>query len=44
MSGDDISFVVIDSTTPPKNLDAIRPQWNTLLAQHYELVRPVLQA
>jgi len=37
-SGDDISFVVIDGTTAPKNFDAIRQQWNTLLAQHFELI------
>jgi len=37
-SGDDISFVVVDANVAIKNLDAIRPQWNTLLAKHFELV------
>jgi hypothetical protein len=37
-SGDDISYVVINARVPPKNLDAIRQQWDTLLAQHFELV------
>jgi hypothetical protein len=30
--------VVVDATVAIKNLDAIRPQWNTLLAKHFELV------
>jgi hypothetical protein len=37
-SRDDISYVVIDAGAAPKNLDAIRPQWNALMAQHFELV------
>jgi hypothetical protein len=37
-SGDDISFVVVDATAGPKNLDELRQQWNALLAEHFELV------
>jgi hypothetical protein len=37
-SGDDISYVVIDARVTPKNLDAIRQGWDTLLARHFELV------
>jgi hypothetical protein len=37
-NADDISFVVVDATAPPKNLDALRQQWNTLLAEQFELV------
>jgi hypothetical protein len=37
-SGDDISYVVIDPNSAPKNLDAIRQQWNTLVGEHFELV------
>jgi len=37
-SGDDISYVVTDSAAAPENLDAIRQQWDTLMAEHFELV------
>lgn len=37
-SGDDISFVVVDPSSAHRNLDVIRQQWNTLLAEHFELV------
>jgi hypothetical protein len=33
---DDISFVIVDPSTMHRNLDSIRPQWNTLLAEHFE--------
>jgi hypothetical protein len=37
-SSDDISFVVVDPRSTHRNLDAIRQQWNTSLAEHFELV------
>jgi hypothetical protein len=37
-SGDDISFVVVNSETVPKNLEPIRDGWDRLLLQHFELV------
>jgi hypothetical protein len=37
-SGDDISFVVVRRGVTPANLDSIRPQWDTLLSRHFELV------
>jgi 4-amino-4-deoxy-L-arabinose transferase-like glycosyltransferase len=37
-SGDDISFVVVKPGVAPKNLEALRQQWDTLLAEHFELV------
>jgi hypothetical protein len=35
---DDISYVVIDGSGSPKNIDPIRQQWNTLLGEHFEVV------
>jgi 4-amino-4-deoxy-L-arabinose transferase-like glycosyltransferase len=37
-SGDNISYVVVDAAVAPKNLDAVRQQWDRLLAEHFELV------
>jgi len=37
-SGDDISYVVIESGSAPKNLDAMQQQWSTLVGEHFELV------
>jgi 4-amino-4-deoxy-L-arabinose transferase-like glycosyltransferase len=37
-SADDISFVVVDARAAPKNLDALRREWDRLLAKHFELV------
>jgi hypothetical protein len=37
-SGDDITYVVIDSRAAPKNIDSIRERWDALLAEHFELV------
>jgi len=37
-TADDISFVVVDPGTMHRNLDAIRPQWHALLAEHFEPV------
>ena len=35
---ENISFVVVDATAPPKNLSSIQQQWNALLARHFEPV------
>lgn len=37
-SGDDISFVVVEHGPMHRNLAAVRPQWDALLAEHFELV------
>jgi 4-amino-4-deoxy-L-arabinose transferase-like glycosyltransferase len=37
-SKDGISFVVIDAAGPPRNVDAVRQEWDALLANHFELV------
>jgi len=37
-SGDDIRFAVVDPAGPHRNLGALRPQWEALLATHFELV------
>ena len=37
-NADDISFVVVDATAPPKNLDTLRQQWDRLLAENFEMV------
>jgi 4-amino-4-deoxy-L-arabinose transferase-like glycosyltransferase len=37
-SSGDITFVVVDSRTVPKNLELIRDGWDRLLLQHFELV------
>ena len=37
-SGDDISFVVVNSGAIPKNLEPIREGWDRLLLHHFELV------
>ena len=37
-SGDDISFVVVTPGPMHRNLSAIRQQWDSLLAEHFELV------